>query len=408
MNEDLKKAYTKARIMVSLSPKVALLAGLCYRLNFEFKDDVEAMATNGEDVFINPDFFMNMDEKYHATTLLQPTMHVAMLHTTRMGYRDPKLWGIAADYVVNNWLDSQGMPLPEGSLIEHRYDSMTTEEVYMYLEQNKNKQPPEPDHKDDLLEPGQGKGKGNGDDDDKQDQQGQGQAPTKEEVEESIKDKMLQAKVHAEETNPDRTAMIGSLPGELQRYFEKIDKPKLPWVQILRNWLNSPSKDKYSWQRPNRRYMALEEPMYLPSRVSKNKLDKLTFCIDVSGSIDEEQFSIFLGEVKHILSTMKPRLLNLMQFDHILQSQVDLKTIHELDRVKFTGGGGTCIQEPVLEFAKNDAKAMVMLTDGWFSFGGVVDPKKPVLWAVYDNPNFDPPFGKVVHFKLDDLNQGRI
>jgi len=88
-----------------------------------------------------------------------------------------------------------------------------------------------------------------------------------------------------------------------------------------------------------------------------------------------------------------------MQFDHVIQSVNQVATIHEFKKLKFKGGGGTNI-EPVLQHfkTKSQAKALIVLTDGYFHHSKEMDPNKPVVWLIYDNPGWQPPFGTAIYF----------
>ena len=53
-----------------------------------------------------------------------------------------------------------------------------------------------------------------------------------------------------------------------------------------------------------------------------------------------------------------------------------------------------------LEYYKTQSKgkALIVLTDGYFHHTAEMNPNKPVIWLIYDNPNWQPPFGKAVYF----------
>lgn len=90
-----------------------------------------------------------------------------------------------------------------------------------------------------------------------------------------------------------------------------------------------------------------------------------------------------------------------MQFDHELQGNDKCCSVQDFMNIKFSGGGGTCI-EPVLDkFKTNDSKALIILTDGYLHQDASIDPNKPVVWCIYDNPRFVPAFGTAIHFDKD-------
>ena len=94
-----------------------------------------------------------------------------------------------------------------------------------------------------------------------------------------------------------------------------------------------------------------------------------------------------------------------MQFDHDLKSRDVVKNTQEFRQIKMVGGGGTLI-EPVLEKLKDiPSRALVVLTDGYFRITKAMDPSKPVIWCIYDNPTWKPPFGNVIHFNSADLDK---
>lgn len=58
-------------------------------------------------------------------------LHAALRHDTRTGGRDPWLWNVAADLVINGWLVEMGVgELPEGGLYDPALRGWSAEEVY--------------------------------------------------------------------------------------------------------------------------------------------------------------------------------------------------------------------------------------------------------------------------------------
>ena len=67
------------------------------------------------------------------------------------------------------------------------------------------------------------------------------------------------------------------------------------------------------------------------------------------------------------------------------------------------GGGGTVIDELMESYAKDGSKWLIVLTDGYIAhLHSVPNPGKPVIWAVYNNPKFIPPFGQAINFKMPE------
>lgn len=106
--------------------------------------------------------------------------------------------------------------------------------------------------------------------------------------------------------------------------------------------------------------------MYLPRMISDTSLSKVTFAIDTSGSISTEQFNQFVSEIYNIFKTMKPKRIDLMQFDHSLKHHKEIKSLQELKKVPFRGHGGTNPEVAIKAFMNTDSKALVVITDGEF------------------------------------------
>lgn len=71
--------------------------------------------------------------------LAHEIMHLVLLHHARMGKRDPHIYNIAADHVINNQLIKDGFVLPKGLYNDPKFAGMNVEQVYriLYLEQIK-------------------------------------------------------------------------------------------------------------------------------------------------------------------------------------------------------------------------------------------------------------------------------
>lgn len=387
------EALSRAKIKLMLKKDVAFFATLILQtpVYWVTADEVDTAATNGINLYVNPDFFLGLDPEERLFLILHEIMHNVYNHNTRRGFRDANTWNEAADYVINDELIQRNFKMPTGGLHNVDYRDMSADEIYEILMDRKNKgghnQPsPWPD----LKEP-QANGSGN------QSPNGGGSntssmtQPTAEEVEEHNKNLLTQA-TQASQMAGDKA---GTVPGSLQRELDDLLYPKLPWDKILQKFLFSLSKDDYSWRKPNRRFIS--QGIILPSLYSEG-IGKIDFAIDTSGSVSREDFNRFISEIGYVFQRFNPKEIGIMQFDSVLQSNDKVVNMQDFMKLEFKGGGGTQI-EPVLEaYKESSAKALIILTDGYLYHGEELDPKKPVVWCVYDNPRFVPNFGTVIHF----------
>ena len=367
----IEKALSKAKIGMMMLKDTVFFSTLCLSLDLSLDESVGTAGTDGRRLIINPSFFLGLTEGERIFLLAHETLHVAYLHCLRRGTRDPRLYNAAADYVINAELKKRGFHFIQGGLYDPKYADMSTEEVYTKLEQNPNQQP---QCMPDLLE-GDGSISTQGDIDT---------------IEQEVLAKISRAAMMAEMSN-----QAGSVPVGIKRHLEDISKPKINWRVVLRRFFSDLSPSDYSWRRPNRKYM----PNYLPKLVSQN-LGRIDFAIDTSGSISNEDFNQFISEVHGVMRMLNPKEVGVYQFDHELQGSHVVRSVRDIIKLPFLGGGGTRPQAAIDEFSKNKAKALIMLTDGYFSKRPLKDPKRPVIWVIYDNPNFTAPFGKIVHINL--------
>ena len=75
---------------------------------------------------------------------LHEDMHIILMHMWRRGDRDPALWNIANDAIINRMILNKGYQLPPGGVDIHWVtEAMDSDEVYLRLlkerEQNKSK-----------------------------------------------------------------------------------------------------------------------------------------------------------------------------------------------------------------------------------------------------------------------------
>ena len=66
--------------------------------------------------------------------MLQEVLHMALLHVTRRQNRDPHIWNIAADIVVNDLIiRNTPFKLPDGAIIDNKYRDKSVEYIYESL-----------------------------------------------------------------------------------------------------------------------------------------------------------------------------------------------------------------------------------------------------------------------------------
>lgn len=374
MTTDMDKAnaeLSKAKIALMSKPDSVFFATLCFSMKHAWDDSIPTAATDGKCSYWNPEFFMSLANSAERVFLmLHETMHAAYLHMdpVRMAGRDHRKWNKAADHVINLQLIARGFTMPTGKnkgLADPNYTGLSTEEVYKLLPDD-----PTPPPMEDLRP-------------------GEGEAMDK--IRADMEDTLVRAAMQSKASG-DKP---GTIPGEIEIFLNKLLNPKLPWFRILQKYLKSYDKFDYTFKKPNRRFFPKH---HLPSLHSESLIDLAIF-VDSSGSVSDADFLRFVSETHGILRMMKPKRITLGIFDTTIKSTYEIQSIQELKDVKFTGRGGTDVS-PVLEWANEKRPQLLLIfTDGYFRFRGHTT-KSDVLWLIHENPNFTPPFGKVIHYEI--------
>lgn len=365
--QELDKAFNKAKIRLMAKPDSVFFASLCFSLKHKFSDDLPTAGTDGKEVLYNPDFFIKLTPDQQVFLILHETLHCAYMHMFRAKQlnMDRHKANVAADHVINLQLLERGFVMPPNGLADPQYKGMSMEQIYALLPDDV--MPP----MDDLLDG----------------LEGEEMEDAIQEIQDTLVRAAMQSKMAGDKA--------GTIPGEIEIFLNGLLNPKLPWQTILRRYLNKFKKKGFDWKKPNRRFFP--DP-YLPSRRSKNLME-IAIAVDTSGSVTDDQFHQFITEVHAIFKMMAPPKITLIQFDSQLQAVDEVKTIKDLMRVKFSGRGGTWI-DPVFEWAEeHKPQLLLVFTDGEFTNPTTNMPPE-TIWLIHDNPNWKSPFGTVIHYAL--------
>lgn len=342
-------------------------------LNLQYKWDtkIEKLAVGNLTIKYNPEYFISLARPQRLSTLMRATMHAALMHPERMGGRDPRKWGKAAGYTVNEMLQESGYQLAGGMDIEDRFKGKSPEEIYSML----------PD------EPPGGNGN-NGWDDCIDEPESAGAASIAQDKMQSI---IVKAAQQAQAAN-----QAGSIPGQFELFLDKLLKPKIPYGTILRRYMQATAQTDYTMARPNRRFMP---DLYLPTLHGEGLVDLMTG-VDISGSVSDSDFNQFVSDTHTVMRQFKPKKIDFVQFDTKIQHHDVIRSLADLKKLKFHGRGGTDPTDLILLAQKLKPKVLMIYTDGYFGTEGLPVYKGNTLWLIHNNDSFVAPFGKAIHYEL--------
>ena len=375
-SEIAEKALTQTKITLMGTPSTAFYTTIMLSLKQVWDNDQPTAYTNGRLIGWNEAFFLSMSFQERVGVLLHEILHVVLEHLFRKGDRDHQKFNRAADYAINLIIIAAGFKLPKWALYDTAYINMSAEQIYDLI----------PDEPEDEW------------DSNPQDIDGApGDEPLTAEETKTLQadiDDMLVQAVTQSKLAGDKP---GTVPSSVERYIDSLLKPKLPWFRLLRSYVSKLAKVNWSYRKLNRRFYP---DHILPTQYSE-KVCNPAIAVDSSGSVSDHQFQHFICETEAVLRTMNPDKIDFVQFDTRIVSDDSLKNIAELRKISFTGKGGTAI-DPIMQWATdNKPPVLIIFTDGHFA-AAKIKPKVPVVWIIYDNPNFKADFGKVFHYEFDD------
>jgi len=387
------------------------------------KSDCETMATDGKSIFYNPKFVDDHTDEEIEGVLIHEACHVIWEHPLRKGNRNHKLWNVACDYAINNYLlYDLKMELPDGGVWGREYHKMSAEQVYHIL-----------DTDDDALDKAKKQMQGNDDSEDEQD----GEDDSVGSQEESLTGKYSSEQ---QDTSGTVSSKYDDIPTSIGEVIEPTDDDGKPlskealeelansirkqivlgdklvnmsegqtnalsgrveqmrtasvdWKNHLRDCLESVMANDYSWSRLNRRHQW--RGINLPSKTKSANGGEIAIAIDTSCSVSQAELDYMASETQLMLEECGIDKIRVCYCDHTVRvnpdtdewwDDFDISMGDEIE-FKFRGGGYTKF-EPVFNLLKDytdddqDIKALIYFTDGYASVSSEHEPDIPVFWGL--------------------------
>ena len=306
----------------------------------------------GVQLTINPEFVKNLSLNHTMGLLKHELLHISLGHLTmRDMFDDKKLFNIAADIEINQYIDDDY--LPEGGLKLDSFPELDlpekagTREYYKLLSQAKNSGTcPTLDN---LLN-------------DIMDGESPYCHPTWNEIDDlsEADKKLIQKQIeHQLKDIADQTEKrCGNIPGELAGIISRlrtIEPPKFDWKGYLKRFIGNSSVvfTKKLRRKYNKRYSGN------PGLKIKFKNNVLVG-VDTSGSVSNSELKEFMNELTHMHKTGHKIT--------VAQCDTRINSIEEFNPRKdwnIKGRGGTDFQ-PVIDHYNKDGRytALIYLTDG--------------------------------------------
>jgi predicted metal-dependent peptidase len=316
---------------------------------------VAAVSSAAGEIYVNP--LRELSEAQWRFVLAHEMLHVALRHADRVGPRDPYLWNVACDYVVNGWLVEMGVgELPDGLLLDPALGGASAEEVYDRIATDLRR----------LRKLATLRGRGLGD------MLGEplpwrGSRSGGVDLDDFYRRALLTGyRYHQRDGR-------GLLPTGLAAEIRVLEQPPPPWDVQLARWFDEhvpgPERQR-TYARPSRRQAAtpgIPRPgRHLPEEVVRRH----TFgvLLDTSGSMSHELMGKALGAIASYAAARDVPAARVVFCDAAAYDAGYLP-VHEIaGRVRVRGRGGTVLQPGIdlLERAPDfpPAGPLLVITDG--------------------------------------------
>ena len=395
-----KDRLTKARVKMLL--KHPFWGNLATRLKLvENSDWLTTAATDGRHFYYCEKFIESLDDEELVFLFGHEVGHIVYDHMGRRGDRDPQLWNMAGDYLINDMLiqNNVGKKITKVPILwDPKFRDMTAEEVYDDLFKNAVKIQVTLDmHMDGSGEEGEdGDGKPNGKGSDGKSRSSG--IKIDEETAKKMRDEMKEAILQSAQA-----AGAGNVPGGIKRLINNFTAPKMRWQDLLRIQLESSLKSNYSFMRPSRK--GWHTGAVLPGMLPAEELD-VVIGIDMSGSISQEMAQDFLSEVKGMMDLYPTYKIHVFCFDTEVYNPVTFSDDYgdDISTYETMGGGGTDFDACFRYMKEEDInpKQFIMFTDG-YPFDSWGDENYcDTLFVVHGNDTIEAPFGVTAHYTFDN------
>lgn len=371
------------RFKMELLRKQPFYGDIVMRLEFEENRNIATAATNGKKIMYNPDFLKAQSPGQRNYILMHEVLHVLLLHCTRGRDRDPQLWNVAIDYIVNDMLDTKmarpmkqaGIPLerPASGLFATLSYNETADNLYgaivkdnrsrmhkgklngsMLTVRKDYRRPNTATITINLPAPESGAPGG--------DLIPGNLTPEQQENLENELQKIIADAIRGEKQRGE----LGScfIPDDIYRLAES---KRLNWKALLKNMLWETQSDESSYATPERKYLHMD--MILPGHgESEETLEEVWAFVDCSGSVGKDEMEQFLTQLYRLLKEFRCTM-HLAYWDTSVQDVYrDIKSEKKLLECIPHHFGGTDINCVYQWLRENRIRpdCMLVLTDGYF------------------------------------------
>lgn len=309
---------------------------------------IAAVNARLQEIYVNPGCRLSFEEwKF---VLAHEFLHAALRHDIRREGRDPILWNVACDYIINGWLVEMGVgQMPEGLLYDLYFKGMSAESVYDKLCEN-IRYYLSLDPKDIIYSS----------DNDWKTQNGV-------EVDSFYRSAIQRGLDYHQQHRR------GTLPGNFVEEVRAIQQPPIPWDVQLARWFDEqfrPLEPRRTYARLSRRQSATPDiprpAWFLPEEQTEQRI--FGVLLDTSGSMERGLLAAALGSIASYAESRDVHHVRVVFCDAAAYDQGIMAPDEIAGTVKVRGRGGTKLQ-PGIDLLDADTAfpkgaPLLIVTDG--------------------------------------------
>ena len=306
-----------------------------------------AISVHMKEIYANPT--AKFTEQEWRFVLAHEYLHAALCHEARLGKRDPELWNVACDYVINQWLRDMGVgAMPDGVLFDPELQGLSAESVYDLLAANLRKYKRMVQH-DILLGP-----------------------PGWQESRDFVDLDAWCRSAIQRGLDYHQSHERGYLPEGLVEEIRALSQPPIPWDVKLARWFDErfePLEKRRTYTRLSRRQSSTPDIPRPSWRYEETAQAGRTFgvLLDTSGSMDRSLLAAALGAIASYSAARDVNRVRVVFCDAAPYDQGYMEAADIAGSVKVRGRGGTVLQPGVelLEHTQNFPKEapLLVITD---------------------------------------------
>ena len=427
-------AVLKRKMLVKYPFFGSVVAGVGYKEN----KDIPTAGTDGETIYYNPEYLESLSVEEQTFVFAHEVCHIAFNHILRSEGKDPELWNIATDGVINQFLKRDGLKMAKGGVDIAEAIKYDAEQLYEKILQEKQQRQQQQQNQENQQQSGVGSGEDLQEEEKQQDvghdthsmweqavkkhKEEQEKSGKKESLLDELlgKDKKEKEKTELEKKQEELEGMgekdafkknLEDKKKQLEELKEAISKqasqavtsinrdvrtvndigtakPIVDWRYVLREAI----KYDVDWSYKN----ATLEGGVVVANLEEQPMPETEIVLDTSGSINEVLLKNFLRECKNILQYTK---LKVGCFDTNFYGFHEIRTEEDIENMRFEGGGGTDFDVAVGAFSRR-VENKIIFTDGKASM-----PYMPLdaIWIVFGGKRINPKGGRVIHITPEQL-----